>query len=128
MTYKPDFKAADYYDPEYDEYEPEEYLKEGDRFITDKTYLERVNGNLNSPDSHADDACDLLEDLIELVQKHNPNATFKPEDFKEVLSPLFALACPQYIAVLAAWNSRKTDEEVEEFAVESHIDTLVNYL
>lgn len=126
MTYDTDFTPE--YEEDFDEYPPEEYLTKDSRFITPLTHLGRVNGNLNSPDSHADDACDLLQDLVDLVRTHNPGLELEPEHLREVLPPLFALCCPQYLAVLGKWNYHLSDKEVEDFALESHLDTVVTYL
>ena len=101
------------------------------RFINKFTNTAEVVANLGNPDKHADDACDALETLVVEVKRQNQylgDCTLEPEDFRPLLSAWFALTCPQYKVVLGVWNSHLNDEELEEFAVQSQVDTLPSYL
>ena len=99
------------------------------RFLNKNTDTAKVVRNLNSPDAHADDACEALQALVETAQSFEfIEEGLTPEDFRPLLSPWFALTCPQYKVVLGVWNSHLNDEELEEFAIQSHIETLENYL
>ena len=84
--------------------------------------------NCNSPDGHADNACDFMRDLIDLIKEHNPEVQLTQDNLIDPLNALMSLVVPQYKVVLGMWNSNLTDEKLEEFAKESHYDTLESYL
>jgi hypothetical protein len=100
------------------------------RFMNKWTDSAKVVQNLDSPDNHADDACFALTSLVNTLSRNNDytDGELTPEDLRPLLSTWFALTCPQYKVVLGAWNSHLNDEELEEFAVQSHVDTLQSYI
>ena len=98
------------------------------RFMNEHTDISRVENNIDSPDEHADDACDLMEDLIQMVERHNPHANLTVENLGPIYNALQLIACPQYKVVLGEWNSRLDDEELEAFRIESNDDTMEYYL
>jgi hypothetical protein len=98
------------------------------RFTNEHTDLWKVMENCNSPDAHADNACDFMDDLIDLIKKHNPEVQLTQDNLIDPLNALMSLAVPQYKVVLGMWNHRLSPEKLEEFAKESHYDTLESYL
>jgi len=98
------------------------------RFINEHTDGYKVVENLGNPDRHADDACDLMEDLIDLIRKHNDHAELEADEIAPIYNALQQIACPQYKIVLGVWNSHLNDEELEKFRCESNRDTLPSYL
>ena len=98
------------------------------RFINEHTDGAQVVQNVGNPDKHADDACDLMTDLIDLIQKHNECAELNVDEIAPIYNALQQIANPQYKIVLGMWNSHLNDEELEAFRCESNQDTLPSYL